>query len=154
MSSGEIRPGQKVIAQPGSQQATVTRIVTMGGDLSAAEAGDAVTLCLDREVDVSRGDVLADAEDPVEVTDQFAAHLIWMDDEAPLLPERSYLLKLGTKTIGAVVTRLKYKEDVNSGEHLAADTLALNEVASRISAWTRRLRSSPMSRIVRLVPSS
>ena len=128
VSSGEIRPGQKVIAQPGSQQATVTRIVTMGGDLSAAEAGDAVTLCLDREVDVSRGDVLADAEDPVEVTDQFAAHLIWMDDEAPLLPERSYLLKLGTKTIGAVVTRLKYKEDVNSGEHLAADTLALNEV--------------------------
>ena len=128
VSSGEIRPGQKVIAQPGSQQATVTQIVTMDGAQAAALSGDAVTLCLDREVDISRGDVLADAAHPVEVTDQFAAHLIWMDDEAPLLPERSYLLKLGTKTIGAAVTRLKYKEDVNSGEHLAADTLELNEV--------------------------
>ena len=87
-----------------------------------------MTLCLDREIDISRGDVIADAEDSVQVTDQFAAHLVWMDDQAPLLPERNYLLKLGTKTIGAAVTRLKYKEDVNSGEHLAADTLELNEV--------------------------
>ena len=128
VTGGVIRPGQKVIAQPGSQQAVVTRIVTMNGDRPSAEDGDAVTLCLDREIDISRGDVIADAEHSVEVTDQFAAHLIWMDDTAPLLPERSYLLKLGTKTIGAAVTRLKYKEDVNSGEHLAADTLELNEV--------------------------
>ena len=125
--SGSIRPGEKIIAQPGSQQATVTRIVTMDGDRPAAEGGDAVTLCLDREIDISRGDVIADADASVPVTDQFAAHLVWMD-EAPLLPERTYLLKLGTKTIGAAVTRLKYKEDVNSGEHLAADTLGLNEV--------------------------
>ncbi len=128
VASGAVRPGQTVIVQPGSQQAKVTRIVTMDGDQAAASSGDAVTLCLDKEIDISRGDVIADAEDSVEVTDQFAAHLIWMDDQAPLLPERSYLLKLGTKTIGAAVTRLKYKEDVNSGEHLAADTLDLNEV--------------------------
>ena len=128
VASGAVRPGQTVIVQPGSQQAKVTRIVTMDGDQAAAWSGDAVTLCLDREIDISRGDVIADAEDSVEVTDQFAAHLIWMDSEAPLLPERSYLLKLGTKTIGAAVTRLKYKEDVNSGEHLAANTLELNEV--------------------------
>ena len=125
--SGSIRPGEKIIAQPGSQQATVTRIVTMDGDRPAAEGGDAVTLCLDREIDISRGDVIAEADASVPVTDQFAAHLVWMD-HAPLLPERTYLLKLGTKTIGAAVTRLKYKEDVNSGEHLAADTLGLNEV--------------------------
>ena len=128
ISSGRVRPGDGVIVQPGSQQAKVSRIVTMNGDLPAAEAGDAVTICLDREIDISRGDVIADAEASVQVTDQFAAHLIWMDDQAELLPERSYLLKLGTKTIGAQVTRLKYKEDVNSGEHLAADTLGLNEV--------------------------
>ena len=126
--SGQIRHGDGVIVQPGSQQAKVSRIVTMDGDLDLAERGDAVTLCLDREIDISRGDVIASAGDSVQVTDQFAAHLIWMDDKAQLLPERSYLLKLGTKTVGAAVTRLKYKEDVNSGEHLAADTLALNEV--------------------------
>ncbi|MGI9487814.1 MAG: sulfate adenylyltransferase subunit CysN [Geminicoccaceae bacterium] len=125
--SGSIRPGEHIIAQPGSQQATITRIVTMDGDQTAAWSGDAVTLCLDREIDISRGDVIAEADASVPVTDQFAAHLVWMD-EAPLLPERTYLLKLGTKTIGAAVTRLKYKEDVNSGEHLAADTLGLNEV--------------------------
>ncbi len=125
--SGSIRPGDRIIAQPGSQQATITRIVTMDGDQAAAWSGDAVTLCLDREIDISRGDVIAEADASVQVTDQFAAHLVWMD-EAPLLPERTYLLKLGTKTIGAAVTRLKYKEDVNSGEHLAADTLGLNEV--------------------------
>ena len=128
VTSGAVRPGQIVIVQPGSQQAKITRIVTMDGDQAVARSGDAVTLCLDKEIDISRGDVVADAEDSVEVTDQFAAHLIWMDDQAPLLPERSYLLKLGTKTIGAAVTRLKYKEDVNSGEHLAANTLELNEV--------------------------
>ena len=128
VASGSVSPGDRIIVQPGSQQATVTRVVTMDGDLAAARSGDAVTLCLDREIDISRGDVIADAEESVQVTDQFAAHLIWMDGEAPLLPERSYLLKLGTKTIGAAVTRLKYKEDVNSGEHLAADTLELNEV--------------------------
>ncbi|MEM9626919.1 MAG: sulfate adenylyltransferase subunit CysN [Pseudomonadota bacterium] len=127
VASGSVRPGDRIIAQPGSQQAAITRIVTMDGDQPVAESGDAVTLCLDREIDISRGDVIADAEDSVQVTDQFAAHLVWMD-EAPLLPERTYLLKLGTKTIGAAVTRLKYKEDVNSGEHLAADTLGLNEV--------------------------
>ncbi|MGI9420307.1 MAG: adenylyl-sulfate kinase, partial [Geminicoccaceae bacterium] len=127
VAGGSVRPGDRIIAQPGSQQATVTRIVTMDGDLDAAEVGDAVTLCLDREIDISRGDVIADAEASVPVTDQFAAHLIWMD-EAPLLPERTYHLRIGTKTIGAAVTRLKYKEDVNSGEHLAADTLGLNEV--------------------------
>ena len=128
VASGQVRPGDTVIAQPGSQQAKVSRIVTMDGDLPVAEAGDAVTICLDREIDISRGDVIADAEESVAVTDQFAAHLVWMDDQAELLPERSYLLKLGTKTIGAVVTKLKYKEDVNSGEHLAASTLGLNEV--------------------------
>lgn len=128
VTSGSISPGETVIVQPGSQQAKVTRIVTMDGDLASACSGDAVTLCLDREIDISRGDVIAQVDDSVEVTDQFAAHLIWMDDQAKLLPERSYLLRLGTKTIGAAVTRLKYKEDVNSGDHLAADTLSLNEV--------------------------
>ncbi len=128
VASGRVRPGDAVIAQPGSQQAQVTRIVTMDGDLPVAEAGDAVTICLDREIDISRGDVIADAEASVPVTDQFAAHIVWMDDQAELLPERSYLIKLGTKTIGAAITKLKYKEDVNSGEHLAATTLGLNEV--------------------------
>ena len=127
VATGSVHPGDRIIAQPGSQEATITRIVTMDGDQPMADVGDAVTLCLDRQIDISRGDVIASADQSVQVTDQFAAHLVWMD-EAPLLPERTYLLKLGTRTIGAAVTRLKYKEDVNSGEHLATDTLGLNEV--------------------------
>jgi bifunctional enzyme CysN/CysC len=105
--------------------------------LDEAGPGQAVTLVLSDEIDVSRGDVLADAEAPAEITDQFAAHVIWMA-ESEMLPERQYLLKLGTRTVGAVVTELKHKVNVNTLEHMAGKTLELNEVGSAISRWTRR----------------
>src|SRR5205085_10641248 len=110
-----------------SRTSTVARIVTMDGDKSEAVAGDAITLTLADEVDISRGDVLADPHARPAVSDQFAAHLLWMSDEE-LLPGRQYLLKLGTATVPAQVSGLKHKIDVNNLDHLAGKTLQLNEV--------------------------
>jgi bifunctional enzyme CysN/CysC len=89
--------------------------------------GQAVTLCLDREIDVTRGDVIADALRPAPVADQFTCHLLWMGD-ATLLPNRTYWLKIGTRTLNARVMSIKHKVDVNSQARLAARHLALNEV--------------------------
>ncbi len=128
VSGGPVRQGQRIAALPSGKTSTVRRIVTFDGDLTEARPGQAVTLVLADEVDISRGDILADAETPAEVTDQFAAHLVWMSDQ-PMLPERQYLLKIGTQTVGAAVTELKHKINVNTLEHTAAKTLDLNEVA-------------------------
>jgi bifunctional enzyme CysN/CysC len=126
--AGRIRKGDGVAVAKSGQTSTVARIVTMDGDLDAAQAGEAVTLVLADEVDVSRGDVLSAVKDRAEVSDQFAAHLIWMS-EAEMLPGRQYLLKIGTATVPAQITDLKHKIDVNTLEHLAAKTLHLNEIA-------------------------
>ena len=124
---GRIKAGDEIVVQPGVHRARVARIVTADGDLPEASAGQAVTLTLDREVDVSRGDVIVDAARPVPEADQFAAHIIWMGDE-PLLPNRGYWLKIGTKTVNARVTSIKHKIDVNTQASLAAQRLQLNEV--------------------------
>jgi bifunctional enzyme CysN/CysC len=126
--AGRVAPGDEVVVVPSGQRTRVQRIVTADGDLAFAVAGQAVTLTLADEVDVSRGDVLAAAEDPPQAADQFAAHLLWMGD-APLLPGRPYWLRLGTRTVTATVTEIKHKVDVNSQARLAAKHLVLNEVA-------------------------
>jgi bifunctional enzyme CysN/CysC len=97
------------------------------GPLPSAQSGDAITITLTDEVDVARGDLLVNAAARPEVSDQFAAHLIWMSDE-PLMPGRSYLARIGPKTTPISVTGIKYKLDVNTGQHLAANTLALNDI--------------------------
>ncbi len=125
--AGSVRPGDAVVAASSGRGANVTRIVTMAGDLGEAEAGDAVTLTLDAEIDVSRGDVLCAAKDRPDVTDQFMANLIWTGDEA-LQPGRQYLLKIGARTVPASVTALKHAIDVNTRRHLAATTLELNDI--------------------------
>ena len=124
---GRIKAGDEILVQPGVHRARVARIVTADGDLPEAHAGQAVTLTLDREVDVSRGDVIVDAARPAPEADQFAAHLLWMGDE-PLLPNRGYRLKIGAKTVNARVTSIKHKIDVNTQASLAAHRLELNEV--------------------------
>jgi bifunctional enzyme CysN/CysC len=124
---GQVEVGTEVVVQPGSQRARIERIVTADGDLPRAGAGQAVTLTLDREIDASRGDVIADASCPAPVADQFAAHLLWMGDEA-LLPNRTYWLKIGTRTVCARVTSIKHNVDVNTQAKLAARRLELNEV--------------------------
>ena len=126
--AGSVAPGDAVVVLPAGRRSRVARIVTADGDLAHASAGRAVTLTLADEVDASRGDVIAAAANPPEVADQFAAHLLWMGDER-LLPGRPYLLKIGARTVGASVTEIKHKIDVNTQELLAAKHLELNEVA-------------------------
>ncbi|MBM4197112.1 MAG: sulfate adenylyltransferase subunit CysN [Gammaproteobacteria bacterium] len=127
IASGSVRAGDVVRVLPSGRTTSVTRIVTAGGDLARAAAGQAVTLCFADEVDCSRGDVVARADEPPEVADQFEATIVWMADEE-LLPGRSYWLKLGARTVTATVHAPKYKVNVNTLEHLAAKTLELNAI--------------------------
>ncbi|WP_237151513.1 sulfate adenylyltransferase subunit CysN [Oryzibacter oryziterrae] len=128
IASGLVRPGDAVVVAKSGRSSTVKAIVTHNGDLPEAGAGEAVTITLNDEIDISRGDVLTAPDNRPEVSDQFAAHLIWMADE-PLYPGRPYLIKLGTKLVPGQVTEIKHKIDVNTFSELAAKTLALNEVA-------------------------
>jgi bifunctional enzyme CysN/CysC len=126
--AGSIAPGAEIAVLPSGQRSRVARIVTADGDLARAGAGQAVTLTLADEIDASRGDVIASANNPPEVADQFAAHLLWLG-EHQLLPGRPYWLKIGARTVGATITEIKHKVDVNTQEELAAKSLELNEVA-------------------------
>lgn len=129
VASGSISPGDEIVVSASGHASRVKEIVTYDGELSKAEAGDAVTITLQDEIDIVRGDVLAKPTERPEVADQFAAHLIWMDQD-PLVPARNYVVRIGTQTItSASVTAIKYRIDVNTREHLAATTLVLNEIA-------------------------
>ncbi|WP_319774500.1 sulfate adenylyltransferase subunit CysN [Breoghania sp.] len=128
IASGVVRPGDDVVVAESGKTSRIDRIVTMDGDLDEGRAGEAVTLTLADEIDISRGDIIASAASRPEVSDQFAAHIIWMTDK-PLYPGRTYLLKSGSRTVTATVSELKHRIDINSFEHLAAKKLDLNEVA-------------------------
>lgn len=125
--SGRVKPGDAVAVANSGRTSTVKRIVTQDGDLESALAGEAVTLTLADEVDISRGDVLCAAQARPEVSEQLAAHLLWMAEDE-LLPGRQYVLKLATSSVPAQITDLKHKVDVNTLEHFAAKTLHLNEI--------------------------
>lgn len=127
IASGAIKPGDEVIVPSSGQTSKIARIVTFDGDLDLAGPGQAVTLTLTDEIDISRGDMLADAYARPEFADQFEAKLIWMHAE-PLLPSRNYLIKLGTSTATAQVSDLKYKVNVNTLAHMPGKSLDLNEV--------------------------
>jgi bifunctional enzyme CysN/CysC len=127
VASGRVRAGDTVVVAASGRAATVRELVTADGLLQVADAGDAITITLADELDISRGDLLVAPDTRAEVSDQFAAHVIWMG-EHPLLAGRSYLARIGTRTIPINVTAIKYKVDVNTRDHLAASTLALNEI--------------------------
>ncbi len=126
VSSGTVHPGDLVKVMPSARQSRVARVL-IDGDLPYATAGQSITVTLEDEVDCSRGDVICGAEHPAEVSDQFETTIIWMND-TPMLPGRSYLLKLGTKTVTASITTLKHKVNVNTLEQMAARQLELNEI--------------------------
>ncbi len=128
VASGVVRPGDAVGVTGVSRTTTIARIVTMDGELAEARAGDAVTLVLAEETDVSRGDVIAAADAPVHVADQFQSHLVWLS-ETPMLHGRTYLFKLGTRTVSGSITRIRHRIDVNTHEKLNADDLRVNDVA-------------------------
>ena len=125
--AGSIAPGDPVVVMASGRQSRVKEIVTFDGRLKRAATGDAVTLTLEDEIDISRGDLLVAPQARAEFADQFAATLVWMKEES-LIPGRSYWLKLGTRTVAATVTALKYRVDVDSGAHLAARSLGSNEI--------------------------
>ena len=127
VSSGVVRPGDQIRVQPSGKTSTVARIYTFDGDLDEAVAGQSVTLLLEDEIDISRGDVISGVEQPAQTADQFETTLVWMHD-APLLPGRPYLLKMGTQTISATVTDIKYQVNVNTLEHTASKQLDLNGI--------------------------
>jgi bifunctional enzyme CysN/CysC len=127
IASGIVRPGDRIKVLPSGAESRVARIVTFDGDREVAVAGQSVTLTLADEVDVSRGDMLAAADSPAEVADQFEASLLWMSAQ-PMLPGRPYLMKIGTRTVTCTPASPKYKINVNTLEHLAAKKLELNEI--------------------------
>ena len=127
ISSGKINSGDKIRILPGGQTSTIKSIVTWDGNLTTAKAGQSVTIILDDEIDVSRGDVITISEDPCSEADQFQARILWMN-ENPMMPGRQYLLKSNSQSALLTLGRLKHRIDVNTLDHLPAKTLELNEI--------------------------
>jgi bifunctional enzyme CysN/CysC len=127
IAGGTLRPGDRIKTLPSGHESTVSRIVTKDGDLDCAVTGMSVTITLNDEIDVSRGDVLAAGESPCGVADQFQARILWMSDK-PMLPGRHYLMKMGARTVTVAPAKPKHKIDVNTLDLLPAKTLSLNEI--------------------------
>ncbi len=142
IAQGAVRPGDAVVVQPSGQATTVARIVTFDGDLGAARQGQAVTLALQDETDVSRGDVIAAAADPLEQADQFAVHVVWLD-KAPLYPGRAYQVKIGHRTLTGQITELKHRIDVNTFDKHAARHLDCNDIAYGTLSLDRAIAFEP-----------
>jgi bifunctional enzyme CysN/CysC len=127
IATGTVHPGDAIRVLPSGKTSTISKIVTLGRELDEAVAGQSVTLCFEDEIDCSRGDVIATADNPPEVSDQFESTIVWMADDA-LIPGRAYWLKLGTQMVSATVQTPKYTVNVNTMEHMAAKTLELNAI--------------------------
>ncbi|MEJ7935416.1 sulfate adenylyltransferase subunit CysN [Sphingobium sp. AN558] len=142
IATGTVKPGDAVRVLPSGKTSTISRIVTLEGDLDQAVAGQSVTLCFADEIDCSRGDVIALADNPPQAADQFEATIVWMADEE-MLPGRSYWLKIGTQTVTATVQQPKYQVNVNTMEHLAAKTLDLNAIGVANLSTDRQIVFEP-----------
>jgi bifunctional enzyme CysN/CysC len=127
VASGDIARGETLTVSGTGRTVRVDRIVTLDGDLERAAAGEAITLVLADHADVARGDMLARPGASPELTDQFAAHLVWLD-EHPLLPSRTYLMRIGTRMVPASITALRHRIDIETGGKIAGRTLAVNDI--------------------------
>jgi bifunctional enzyme CysN/CysC len=128
VGSGTIKAGDPIVVAGSGQKSEVKELLTYDGPQPSAQAGDAITITLVDNIDIARGDLLVSPDVRPEVTGQFAAHLIWMSDEA-LMPGRSYLARIGTRTTPVTITGIKHKIDANTREHPATHTLGLNDIA-------------------------
>src|SRR5690348_3025655 len=142
IASGMVSPGEEVRVLPSGRTTRIDRIVTLGGDLDEAVAGESVTVTFADEIDCSRGDVISIADNPPEVADQFEATIVWMADEE-MLPGRGYWMKVGTQTVTATIHEPKYEINVNTLEHLAAKTLGLNGIGVAELATDREIVFEP-----------
>ncbi|BBB25459.1 sulfate adenylyltransferase subunit CysN [Amphritea japonica] len=127
LASGVIKPGDKIRALPSGKESTIESISTYDGNLEQAVAGQSITLTLNDEIDISRGDMITSAEEPASIGKQFETTVIWMHEEA-LMPGRTYLMQIGSKTVTASITDIKHQVNVNTMEHLAAKKLELNGI--------------------------
>ena len=144
--SGTVKPGDEIVVASSGQKAKIARIVTADGDLAEAAAGDAVTLVLDAEIDIIRGDMLSGTQDRPEVASQFAAEVLWMHEDA-MFPGRSYLLKAGGQVTPVSVTELKYGVDVNTYEHIPAKELGMNAIGQCNLSTSRAIAFDPYHEI-------
>ena len=142
IASGSATPGDSVRISPSEVTSRVKEIVTGNGPMARATAGESVTLVLEDEVDASRGDVIASVSYPVECADQFEADLFWMSEHA-LLPGRSYAALIHTKTANVTITHIKHRLDIETGAHLAAKTVGLNEIATVNVSFDRSVPFTP-----------
>jgi bifunctional enzyme CysN/CysC len=149
VGSGSVKPGDSVRISPSGVTSRVKEIVVGTGSIAQAPAGQSVTLVLEDEVDASRGDVIATASNPVESADQFEADLLWMS-EHPLLPGRPYTALIHTKSASVSITHIKHRLDINTGAHLAAKTLGLNEIATVNVSFDRSVPFAPYKENKRL----
>jgi bifunctional enzyme CysN/CysC len=144
IGSGSVKPGDSVRISPSGISSRVKEIAVWGGAKAGAFAGDSVTVVLEDEVDASRGDVIAAASDPIEASDQFEADLLWMSEHV-MLPGRPYAALIHSKSAGISVTHIKHHLDINTGAHLAAKTLSLNEIATVNVSFDRAVPFAPYS---------
>jgi len=149
VASGTVKPGDVVRISPSGATSRIKEISVWGGAIAKANAGAAVTLVLEDEVDASRGDVIAINSHPVEAANQFEADLIWMSEHA-LLPGRSYAALIHAKAASLVVTHIKHRVDINSGAHLAAKSLSLNEIGRVTISFDRLVPFAPYNENRRL----
>ena len=127
IASGKISVGDSIQVLPSGVETRVKAFADFDGPRDSAVAGESVCLVLEDDIDISRGDLLSSVIEPALVSDHFEAKLVWMADE-PMIPQRSYLLKIGGKEVRAHVDRLKYRIDINSSERVPAVTLGLNDI--------------------------
>ena len=142
VASGTVRAGDRVRVLPAGRETHIASVLVGDSEADSASAPQSVTLTFADDVDCSRGDMVAAAEDAPEIADQFEATLVWMDEE-PMLPGRSYLMKIGAATVGATVTDLKHEIDLESLGHLAAKTLELNAIGAVNLALDRPIAFAP-----------
>ena len=124
---GTFAKGDEITIFPSNKKATISSIVTFDGEINKAETDAAVTLVLTPEVDATRGDIIAKSAEDLIPSDRLAAHLVWLNEDS-LIHSRSYLMISGATTTPAIITKIRHKVDVNTGEHISTDTLAMNEI--------------------------
>ncbi len=129
VASGTVHVGDRIVTYPSRKEATVKSIVTYEGDLASASTGDAITLTLNEEIDISRGNVLTKAGEAIDLSDQIGANLVWMDEEQSV-SGKSFFLKRGSSVTTAYITQIDYRVDVNTQEHFPAEELGLNDIGS------------------------
>lgn len=127
IAGGTVKLGDKIKVMPSAKESTVKSIVTMDGELDEAVAGQSVTITLNDEIDISRGDLICESGKPAEIGNQFEAQVLWMAEEK-MFPGRTYIMKCGTTNAQATLATPKYKIDVNTLAQEAARNLELNEI--------------------------